>query len=404
MASVSKNCLICFWEGWLSVAPSVLNAAIRLSERGYSVDVVTLEPIGSTFAPLPNLPTGISIVQLKRARNSFKQLQRILLRTRATAWMPFILDVLDFIRAATVIVRQNPYDLTIGVDTIGILLAGLARTQTASRMVYWSLELDFMCMSTPWVMIRRVVETFERRLMAKAGMIVVQDFNRAALLMQRIAFDGSRVRLVPNSAMGVPVVHRRTFLRERLNIDPAYRIILNAGMISEATMSTALAKSAAGWPEGFILVFHEREIRNAGEPYLQRVIASGGGRVVLSLTPVPLDQVDQVYSSAFIGIVMYSTEHGPNISEIAYASGKLSYFLRNGIPIIVNANASLVTFVNKWQCGVVANAVSEIGNCIARIERDYDLYRKNAQECYVKCLDFRIAFDAVFDEFLLPGH
>jgi len=376
-----------------------LNAAIRLSERGCSIDIVTLEPIEQKFAPLPDLPTSINIIQLKRARNSFKLLHRILLKTGGTRSLNSALDVLDFIRAAIVVARRKKtYDLVIGIDAIGILLSRVSKTKAAATSVYWSLELNFVSTA----LIGRIAKYFEHQLIRQVSLIVVQDRNRAAFLMQRFAFDESRVRLVPNSAMGRPKLQCPAFLKKRLNLDPACRIILHAGMICDEALSTELAASAADWPDGYLLVFHEREIRDSGEPYLQGIVASGRNRVALSLAPVRLDEVDKVYSSAFIGIVMYSTEHGPNVSEIAYASGKLSYFLRNGIPIIVNANPSLMSFVSKWRCGLVAKDFGEIGYCISEIEKDYELYKKHALECFTKFLDFQVAFDEAFDSFLAP--
>jgi hypothetical protein len=263
------------------------------------------------------------------------------------------------------------------------------------------LEVDFF--NTPLAILRRLSAYFEHRLVEKADMVVVQDRDRAALLRQLFSFKESCLRFIPASAMGPPKQQCRSFLQRRLNIDPKYRIVLSAGLIGDEVLSMELAQSVRDWPQGYILVLHERAFRNANEPYLQRIAAVGADRVLLSLTPVPLDEVDKVYSSANIGIVMYSTQHGPNISEIAYASGKLSYFLRNGMPIIVNANPSLAAFVDKWRCGVVANNFDEVADCILKIERDYEGFRKNALRCFTEFMDFRLAFDAAFDEFFEPG-
>jgi hypothetical protein len=54
-----------------------------------------------------------------------------------------------------------------------------------------------------------------------------------------------------------------------------------------------------------------------------RNFSAPADRVVLSMTPVPLDEVNKIYSSAHIGIVMYSLDYGPNNSEVAYASSSM---------------------------------------------------------------------------------
>ena len=53
------------------------------------------------------------------------------------------------------------------------------------------------------------------------------------------------------------------------------------------------------------------------------------------------EQVEQVFASAFIGLVVYSDGWGENFSTVGLASGKLSFFLRNGIPVIVNSIPAL---------------------------------------------------------------
>ena len=393
-----KKCLICFWEGWLSVAPSILNAAIRLSQRGCSVDIVTFEPTRQKFAALPSLPKSVKVIQLKRARDSLRLLQRALSRTPAWQWLASTLEILDFIRVVA-LARRKAYTLIIGIDTIGLLLSKFAGRQADATTIFWSLELDTV--STPWALIERTANSSVRQFIKQVGMIVVQDSARAAVLIRQFDLDESRIRLIPNSAMGLAATPCRTFLKERLNIDPACRIVLYAGMICDVALSAELAASTADWPEGYLLVLHEREKRDPAEPYLKRVSASGGDRVMLSLAPVPLDQVDNVYASAFIGIVIYANEYGPNFSEVALASGKLSYFLRNGIPIIVNDNPSLMEFVAKWECGLAANRLSDIPSCIAGIEKNYETYRTKALECFTEFLDFRLAFDAAFDNFFV---
>jgi hypothetical protein len=395
-----KRCLICFWHGWLSVAPSVLNTAIRLADRGWRVDIITLDPVEQKFPPLPSLPGNVKIIQLKRFRNVFAGLQRnnVLGRPRIWGRIVTVLDALDFLRTAGAVAWRKAYDLTVGIDMMGMLLAGCARRKAVAFSVFWSLELESV--GAPSVSIRGAALAAAQRLIRSATMILVQDRDRAEALAQLFEFDESRVRLIPASAMGLPSQRCPAFLHKRLHIDPGLRIVLSAGMICNLTLSPALAKSTINWPDGYLLVFHEREIRDPAEAYLQNITELGGNRVALSLNPVQLDQVDKVYSSAFIGIVMYSTEYGPNVAEIAHASGKLSYFLRNGIPIIVNANPSLMSFIGQWQCGLVAKDFNEIGCCITQIAQRYESYRNNALRCFTEFLDFRIGFDAAFDGLL----
>src|SRR6266487_6546710 len=53
---------IFFWEGYLSVAPSLINAIRLLVTEGYHVDIITRRAMFGEYAPTPTFPTGVRIL------------------------------------------------------------------------------------------------------------------------------------------------------------------------------------------------------------------------------------------------------------------------------------------------------------------------------------------------------
>ncbi len=114
----------------------------------------------------------------------------------------------------------------------------------------------------------------------------------------------------------------RDYFSRKFQIPAGARIVLHAGLISPAFLSLEVADAVSSWPPEFVLVFHERQHREPTEPYLQDVQCAGGGRVFLSLDPVPFDAVDMVYAGADVGLISYAqTPFDANVATAWASSG-----------------------------------------------------------------------------------
>ena len=121
------------------------------------------------------------------------------------------------------------------------------------------------------------------------------------------------------------------------------------------------------------------------------------------MNPVPLDELDKVFASARIGVVLYAPDCGENVATVGFASGKLAFLLRNGIPVIVNANSALTEIVEPAGCGVSVKDPSRIGGAIEIIEAEFDRYRSNALQCFDDQFEFGSRFDSAFARWLNTG-
>ncbi|MBB5502550.1 glycosyltransferase [Paraburkholderia sp. MM5384-R2] len=392
----APRALICFWEEYIGAAPSIINAIRRLAENGYRVDVVVRD-LGADYPDAPGFPAGVTIIALQK-KNRGLESQRW-----CPAWIRSALNcaalavsVHDFAFGAVDELRGRSYDVAFGVDLFGLIAANaVARKSKVRRLAYWSLEIYLL--STIRNPVIRWAKKREISLSRGADLVIAQDEERGRSLALENGFTKQRIAYVPNSPMGRPGGVDTAFLHRRFSLPPNIRIVLHAGMISREMQSIELARAAASWPDPYRLLFHERRRRTIDDPYIREVSNASQNRAILSLDPVPYDQLDSIYASAWAGVVYYADDIGPNFHQMAAASGKLAFCLRNGIPVVVRNLPSLQRMMDVSGCGIAVSQPSEILDALSRIAEDYEGYRRRALSCFDNFLDFRPLFDEALE-------
>src|SRR5205814_4069519 len=103
----------------------------------------------------------------------------------------------------------------------------------------------------------------------------------------------------------------------------------------------AIIDSAGGWPEPWVLVIHTRYAAESSA-YVDNLRSRANlRRVLFSLKPVPRQEYDPLIDGADVGLAFYVPTSGSsftqsNVQTIGLSSGKLAYYLRAGLPVIVN--------------------------------------------------------------------
>ncbi|GJH13512.1 hypothetical protein CBA19CS11_31760 [Caballeronia novacaledonica] len=388
----APRALICFWEEYIGVAPSIINAIRRLAENGYRVDVVVRD-LRTDYPEAPEFPAGVKIIALQSKKRVFEDKRgRPAWIRKALNCAVLAISARDFIVGAARELRGRSYDVAFGVDLFGLMAASaVARNSTVHRLAYWSLEIYFL--STIRNPVVRWAKKREIALSRSVDLVIAQDTERGRTLALENGFTEQRIACVPNSPMGRPGRVDTSFFHRRFSLSSDIRIVLHAGMISSAVQPVALARAAASWPEPYRLLFHERQQRSPEDPFIREVAEASRNRAIMSLDPVPYDQLDSVFASAWAGVVYYADDMGPNFNQIAAASGKLAFCLRNGVPVVVRNLPSLQRMIDSTRCGVAVSQPSEILDALARIAEDYEGYRRRALSCFDDLLDFRPLFD-----------
>ncbi len=111
-------------------------------------------------------------------------------------------------------------------------------------------------------------------------------------------------------------------------------------------------------------------------------------------------EYDPLIDGADVGLAFYVPTGGSsftqsNLQTIGLSSGKLAYYLRAGLPVIVNRAASIAEVVDASGCGVSVAEAAGIPSALADIANDYEGLSSAACAFFDERLDFRHAFGEV---------
>jgi hypothetical protein len=284
-------------------------------------------------------------------------------------------------------------DLAIAFDMNSLAVMDFALPRKVP-FIYWSLEIWRLAdLREPF---SRCMKRHELKRLPDARAVVAQSAIRRAIIEEDLPRPLENYVEVPNSPVQpLPANMRRDFFTSRFSMPADTWIVLHSGFISTSLMSLEIAQTVPSWPQDFVLVFHERQHREKKEPYIQAVQRAGGERTFMSLDPVPFAEVDNIYAGANIGLVCYQTAEANEATAWA-SSGKLAYYLRHRMPIIV-IMPECPPILSEWQCGIWVKDVSEIGSALTKIAHDYDGYSARAGDAYIALFDFSAAFDRLME-------
>jgi glycosyltransferase involved in cell wall biosynthesis len=396
----------------LESVPSVVGAIEDLAAHGYAVDVLTYSQAGQPALAFSSPRVRVRSLGVDGlVDHSTARLRGLVKRA---SWLP------DAARAplargyqalgaglaggsrlaararGAVAERSEAYACVIGVDPDGLVLAdGMAH---GARLGYFSLELLLSADLTTAA--EAQLKAKERELSSQAAFVVVQDEQRGRLLAEDNAIPWDRVVLVPNAPHG-PARRRPTrYWHTRFDLPREARVVIHSGSLGDWTGIEAIVGSVQAWPEPWVLVIHTRydaESSSYVEALRKQVDAR---RVYFSLKPVPRAEYDMLIDGGDVGGAFYVPTPGSaftqtNVQTIGLSSGKLAYYLRAGLPVIVNRQASIAGTVEASGAGVAVEDASEIGTALSRIANDYDTLSAGACRFFEERLDFRRAFAEV---------
>jgi hypothetical protein len=393
---MSKSYSIFFYEGYVSVAPTIINLAKCLNESGYSVTIYATE---NPFPKLEKIGEKTTIVYFRKAFDMplMAKTLKFIFKLKLETIIP-VIDLLFFVgHYFREIIKNNKYDylkddISIGIDTNGSILALVKSFLFRKKSIYLSLELNDPLLLKKFA---KIVNVLERLAYRKSECVLVQDEDRFKTLCEYNQYQHPQVFYLPNSASSSDSssqdIQFPNYFRQILNLseEDFPHIVLQVGWIDEATF-LKLARTFASINKGYALVFHERLERDLGDPLIKALQEANQKNLFLSLKPLPYEQLNRIYDSATVGLIFYS-DMNSNLSQISRASGKLSYFLKHGKPVLVENLESLSKLVEKYQIGVVIKEPSnplEIESAMRMILNNYNFYSENARICFDEEFDF----------------
>jgi glycosyltransferase involved in cell wall biosynthesis len=397
---MTQSCSIFFYEGYVGVAPTIMNLAKSLNDCGYSVTIYATE---NHFPKPEKLGDKITVIYFKKVANL--PLAPILIRLLDKFRLETLISVLKLIELVVYIcnyflsilthnkANSLENDISIGVDTNGSTLALINAYFFRRSFIYLSLELNH---PNSFKRLARIINVLERLAYRKSKSVIVQDEDRFKTLCEYNQYQHPKVFYLPNSdsssdflVQNAPI---KNYFKELFNLSEEEfpHIILQAGIINDAVLAKELAHAFTPIRKGCALIFHEREKRKTDDPYIKSLREINSNNLFLSLEPLPYEQIDKIYASATIGLAFYK-DWDNNLSQISKASGKLSQYLKHGKPVLVNNLESLSQVVEKYKIGVVIKDplnTLEIEAAIETILNNYAFYSENAKACFEEEFDF----------------
>ena len=396
----------------LDTVPSLIGAAEQLAETGHEVDVFTYRQAGQPDAEFAQSRVHLRSLGVEGLADfSTASLRGVVKRV---GWLPSVArrplvrtyNVLGAglaggsrlaARARSAVVeREAPYACVIGVDPDGLGLAhSLAR---GAPLGYYSLELLLSYeLSTPD---DSQLKAQERALSQQAAFVIVQDEERGRLLAEDNSIDWSRLVLVPNAPAGPARRQPSRYWHTRFDLPVDARVVIHSGSLGDWTGIEAIVDSTASWPQDWVLVVHTR-FEAQSSAYVEALRARADPRrVYFSLKPVPRQDYDPLIDAADVGLAFYVPQSSSaftqrNVQAIGLSSGKLAYYLRAGLPVIVNQASTIAAVVDERALGISVATAADVGAALQRISEDYERYSAGALRFFDERLDFKRAFAEV---------
>ena len=288
------------------------------------------------------------------------------------------------------------YDLIIGVDRQGSIEADTLNRITNTPYVYLSFEIMFEDETSA------KYKSLERQASKNVAAWVIQDEVRAGHLQRENALDPAKKILLPVASAGVGA-EKTDRLRDHLGIPEDKKVAIVIGSVSKWAMTAQIIKSVADWPEEWVLVVHDRYGRTrellAGE--LSAFVDLLGRKIFISDTPTELvDDMGSILAGISAGLALYKPEYGgscyvgKNLEYVGLSSGKISTYLRYGVPVVINEVGLYADEVRQFKFGCVVQQPEQIKNGL--VEIDDEKYRRNARDYFTSKLDFNIYRDRIW--------
>jgi glycosyltransferase involved in cell wall biosynthesis len=363
----------------------VINAIKCFALHGYKVDVFTVR---NKLYPKVNIDSpNVHITYMPFSYKAQRE-SRILITLVFLLWI--------FVSGS----RFN-YPLVFAAGIRGLFSAYVYSLFRPVQIINYQTELYVD--NNPSSVFSRLFKKLERSAAKRSSFTIEHDENRREILCQDLGIDISQVVVVPNSPCGPAKCSSSTYLHNLLDVSIRRKILLAPGTIGEAFASTKVVRLTQSLPDEWRCVLHSVHPRSAEETYIKRLMElNHHDRVVFSLSPVAYSQVNEVISSATIGLVLYSGQSGLNMSSVGLSSGKLSHFLKLGIPVIVSDLPGLSDFVRLHKVGEVLENEYDLAKLVQKIDSDILAYRKRCLDCFNEFLAYERHFEKVIEHIEEP--
>lgn len=373
MAANPKRFLLIYPYPHIDSNPTIALLLETLAMRGNKVDV--LFPQGSAFLSPKGMGDNVNFISKPSRYFSANHVSKLRAIEQSVLHLPEIL-------------LARKYTAILGVDPRGLILADRLNSWAHRPLVYISFEIFFNDeVVTPS---EEQIKKAELAASKEVSVVLIQDEERARVLAEENSLDENIMELAPNSpAPQKPV--QSDYLKRELHIPSEKRIVLYCGWLSSWSCRDGIEDMVSYWPEEYVLVIHMQQIPDRRMMlYLQNLKKMN--KVFFSNRPLPRDEMISMVSSADFGIAPYKSTpddwtSGQNIFHMGFSSGKVAYYAMCGLPIIASSLPVYQREFANYDCGRIYKRISDIGDLLIEIDRNYEIHSMAARRFYQERLN-----------------
>lgn len=293
----------------------------------------------------------------------------------------------------------DDYDLIIGIDRQGLIESYYLYKGTGIPYIFWSFEIMFA--SETSISFKRMEIEASRT----ARLWYAQDKLRVKMLIDENILKPSNGRQVPVASSGVAEASC-VRVRDLLGIPEEKKVAILIGSLADWTMSHDVISSVPTWPEDWCLIIHERYAKTEDffEKLPEQIKKIRNKKIFVSNHAVDcVDKMGDILNGCTAGIAFYkpinsSPYTGRNLACLGLASGKISTFLRYGLPVITNEIGEYARLIRDGSAGLILDQEKpDLYQLLNEV--DYEMMSANAKKLFHTRLDFEVHKKSIWSEF-----
>lgn len=297
------------------------------------------------------------------------------------------------------LVSEGRQNIVIGVDPQGIADGYSLIKGGDIPLVYLSFEIFFrdeIKEGDPYEAIKRAEVEASRA----SDLILIQDEVREGLLARENSLQGKdffHIPVAPSGGGGFDSVDEGPgLIRKSLSIPDDKIIVLYAGSLSYITCVRELFESVSTWPEEFVLVVNMRSKPRAYEAAILEEFKDGP--IYFTEGLFKEEDYGRILASADIGLVTYrptydSPYSGKNIKDLGLSVGKLSYYMKFGLPSVTLNHTYMETINSRYKAGVNIDDLSGIAEALIHVKENHKGYSEGSRRYFEEVLDFDLYYE-----------
>jgi hypothetical protein len=254
----------------------------------------------------------------------------------------------------------------------------------AAKPFYYSLELALLSETAadgPGASERLALEEARQWSHDICGLIIQSPERERLFRSDQPLAENTPVLHLPVTGLGPAVAERQDLLQRRYAIPARARIAIHLGGANPYYSSLPLAEVFSAM-EDWYLVFQGNHLRGYGDEIRRLAKERRARQIIVPKTFYSeIDSLDRILMSCHVGIAWYN-DLNANFRSAGQSSGKITAYLKFGLPVIANRYPSTEEALTKTGCGITVARMDEIPAALSRIVANYGDYSARARSEY----------------------